>query len=168
MRYDGAAMETVEIPGVPDATPDNGIPAGRVFDIAASADGSLWAVGYLAADPDQAVLARFDGAAWTLYEEPLPASRATRFTTSSLAAGPDGTAWFAFDGGLRSFDGRRLAELPGRGVSLRRRRRPRRHRLVQRRRRPPHPERALTGQGPRGSGPGPVFAPIGRGFPKGG
>jgi hypothetical protein len=105
MRYDGAAMVTVEIPGVPDATPDNGIPAVRVFEIAPASGGGLWVVGYLAADPDQAVLARFDGGAWSLNEGPLDGVSGGALHYLNLAVGPDGVVWFAFDGGLRSFAG---------------------------------------------------------------
>jgi len=105
VRYDGRALGVVEITGVPDETPDNGMPAVRVFEIAAAPDGGLWAVGYLAADPDQAVVARYDGTDWILVERALDDVSGNALHYLDLAVGPDGTAWFAFDGGLRSFDG---------------------------------------------------------------
>jgi len=105
MHYDGAALEAVQIPGIPDPTPDNRIPAARVVAIAAAPDGCLWAAGYLAADPSRVVVARFDGRAWIIYDWPFagPSSTAPRI---SVAVGPDGVVWFAFEEGLGSFDGR--------------------------------------------------------------
>ena len=116
MRYDGAAMETVEIPGVPDATPDNADPRRCASSTSRpSADGRLWAVGYLAADPNQAVLARSTARTWTLYDWPSAASRATRSTGPRPGGGARRRRlvrlrrWPAL---LRRHD---LAELPGRG-----------------------------------------------------
>jgi hypothetical protein len=103
-HYDGTAMAVVDIPGVPDATPDNAQPAVRVFEVEADPDGRLWAVGYLASDPRQAALARFDGADWTLIDWPFAPPTALPLDID-LAAGPDGVMWFACNEGLRSYDG---------------------------------------------------------------
>jgi len=103
-RYDGHTMEVFPIPGVPDPTPDNGIFPVRVFEVEAAPNGYLWAVGYLAADPRQAVLACYDGAAWTLVDWPFPPPAELPLAVD-ISAGPDGVMWFAFHDGLRSFDG---------------------------------------------------------------
>jgi hypothetical protein len=103
-RYDGATMQTVTISGIPDPTPDNGIPAAWIFEIEGAPNGDLWAVGYLAADPRQAALARFDGADWTLYEWPFAPPEELPLDID-IAAGPDGVIWFALHNGLHSFDG---------------------------------------------------------------
>ena len=103
-HYDGTAMAVVDIPGVPDETPDNAQPAVRVFEVAADPGGRLWAVGYLAADPLRAVLARFDGDAWTLIDWPFPPPAELPLDID-ISAGPDGVMWFADNGGLRSYDG---------------------------------------------------------------
>jgi len=103
-RYDGAALAVVDIPGVADDTPDNGQPAVRVFEVEADPDGRLWAVGYLASDPKQAVLARYDAAAWVLIDWPFPPP-AEMPLDIDLAAAPDGKMWFAGNDGLRSYDG---------------------------------------------------------------
>jgi hypothetical protein len=104
VRYDGAAWEIVEVAGIPDATPDNGMPAVGAFAVEAAPDGDVWVAGYLAAAPREIVLARFDGSDWTRYDWPYsePAGAASHF---AVAAGPDGVIWFAFEGGLASFDG---------------------------------------------------------------
>jgi hypothetical protein len=103
-HYDGHTMEVFPIPGVPDPTPDNGILPVRVFEVETAPNGDLWAVGYLAADPRQAVLARFDGTVWNLVGWPFPPPAELPLDID-MAAGPDGVIWFAFYDGLRSFDG---------------------------------------------------------------
>ena len=103
-HYDGHTMEVFPIPGVPDPTPDNGIPPVRVFQVETAPNGDLWAVGYLAAVPRQAALARFDGVAWTLHDWPFAQPEELPLDVD-MAAGPDGVIWFAFYDGLRSFDG---------------------------------------------------------------
>jgi hypothetical protein len=103
-HFDGAAMEQLQVPGIPDATPDNSLPASYVTDIAAASDG-LWAVGYLVADPDRAVLARLYGSDWAIYDWPHANPTGPALRGMNLTVGPDGVVWFAFDGGLRSFDG---------------------------------------------------------------
>ncbi len=104
MHYDGVTMEVVPIPGVPDPTPDNNMPAVRVFEIEAAPNGDLWVIGYLNADPRQAVLAQFVGDAWKLYDWPFP-QPADLPLEVDLSAGPDGVMWFAFGDGLQSLDG---------------------------------------------------------------
>ena len=104
MRYDGAIMEVVPIPGVPDPTPDNNMPAVRVFEIEAAPSGDLWVIGYLNADPRQAVLARFVNDTWRLYDWPFPQPVDLPLEVD-LSVGPDGVMWFAFGEGLQSFDG---------------------------------------------------------------
>lgn len=103
-RYDGTAMAVVDIPGVPDDTPDNGQPPVRVFEVEVDPDGRLWAAGYLAADPLQAVLAWYDGTGWALVDWPFPPPPEIPVDVD-LAAGPDGVMWFACNDGLRSYDG---------------------------------------------------------------
>ena len=103
-RYDGVAMEVVTIPGVSDPTPENNMPAVRVFEIEAGRDGGLWAVGYHNAEPRRAGLARYDGAVWTLVDWPFsPPSEGP--LEADLAVGPAGRVWAAFGDGLWSFDG---------------------------------------------------------------
>ncbi len=104
MHYDGVTMEVVPIPGVPDPTPGNNMSTVRVFEIEADSNGDLWVIGYLNADPRQAVLARLAGGAWELYDWPFPQPMDLPLEVD-LSAGPDGVMWFAFGDGLRSFDG---------------------------------------------------------------
>jgi hypothetical protein len=105
VRYDGETASPVQIPGIPDATPGNGVPAVGVFAVEATPGGSLWVVGYRAADPDQAVLAEFDGTNWTIHDWPFANPSGASLHALNAAAAPDGVIWFAFDGGLRSFNG---------------------------------------------------------------
>jgi hypothetical protein len=104
MRYDGDAMEITPIGDVTDQTPDNGIPAIGVSSLDVTPDGSVWSVGYLAADPTQTVVSRFDGTAWHRYEWPYPDPDGVAADVDA-AVGPDAVIWFAFDRGLASFDG---------------------------------------------------------------
>jgi len=89
-----------------DDAPDSGIGPVGVFDIEVAPNGDVWVGGFVTADWDQVVLARYYGAEWTVYDWPFadrsPAGEVLFF---DLAVGPDGTLWLSFPGGLGSYDG---------------------------------------------------------------
>ena len=118
MYYDGTEMRVVTITGVPDAEPDDAMPAVRVFEVEVAADGGVWAVGYLNADPRQGVLARLGDGEWQVVDWPFPASD-DGLVDVDAAASPDGTMWFAAGtGGLWSFDGALWREHLGGAAAL--------------------------------------------------
>ena len=106
MRLDGQIMEAVPIGEYQDDAPDSGIGPVGVFDIEVAPNGDVWVGGFVTADWDQVVLARYYGAEWTVYDWPFadrsPAGEVLFF---DLAVGPDGTLWLSFPGGLGSYDG---------------------------------------------------------------
>lgn len=104
MHFDGVTMEVVDVPGIPDPTPDNNMPAIRVFEVEATPSGELWIAAYVNAEPSRGILARFDGIAWVLYDWPSPRSAEVP-VEADLSAGPDGTMWLADGNGLFAFDG---------------------------------------------------------------
>lgn len=106
MRYDGQTMETVRIGDYQDPWPDDAVGPVWVFDIEAAPNGDVWIGGSEFRDAGRVVLARFDGAEWTVYDWPFangsPEGEPFPF---DLAVGPDGTLWVNFPGGLGSYDG---------------------------------------------------------------
>ena len=113
MRYHGQTMETVQIGDYKDPRPDEAMGPVGVFDIEVAPNGDTWVGGWVVGDwgqdPlwDQEVLARYDGAEWTLYDWPFtkPANSLRQQLLFDLAVGADGTLWVAFPGGLGSYDG---------------------------------------------------------------
>jgi len=102
LRYDGAGLEPVPVGDFPDPAGEEG--AVGIWAIEVTLDGNVWVGGWLSADWDQVVLARFDGTAWTQYEwfTDHPGISAV---IVELAAGPDGLLWVGGQSGLASLDG---------------------------------------------------------------
>jgi hypothetical protein len=105
-RYAGGAMEAVQI-GDYHPNPSSLMGPVMVFDLEVAPNGDLWVGGFGSGDYEgQVVLARYDGAEWTVYDWPFadrsPAGEVLFF---DLAVGPDGTLWLSFPGGLGSYDG---------------------------------------------------------------
>lgn len=99
MRYDGASLQSLEIPNLP-------APGGAVgvLAIEAGPDGSLWVGGYLSSNWDEVILARFDGDAWSFHDWPTDHTDLPQLIFD-LAAAPDGVLWAGGQTGLASFDG---------------------------------------------------------------
>ncbi len=78
-----------------------------IWDLAATANGEVLVVGQDVspggeAPPGDPWLARFDGTAWTVFDEGVGPSMSYE---GSIAAAPDGSIWAATDHGLARFDG---------------------------------------------------------------
>jgi hypothetical protein len=93
-RYDGATWEEIQMIGDYPTTGDRSI---MVAAFEGAPNGDLWISGWVP-DTDAWVLARFDGNAWTVHDQPS-------LGVAGMAVGPDGTAWLAVEDGLISFDG---------------------------------------------------------------
>jgi hypothetical protein len=116
MRFDGQTMEAAQIGDYQDTSPDSAVGPVGVFDIEVAPNGDLWVGGFGAADWDQVVLARYDGAEWTLYDWPFAdSSEEGEVLFFDLAVGPDGVVRVGFPGGLGSFDGEDWTRIEGIG-----------------------------------------------------
>lgn len=102
VRCDGAALEPVPVGDFPDPAGEEA--AVGIWSIEATPDGDVWVGGWLSADWDQVVLARFDGTGWTQYEW-FAAHPDISAVIVELAAGPDGMLWVGGQSGLASLDG---------------------------------------------------------------
>jgi hypothetical protein len=102
MRHDCATLEVVQ---VGDLETSGGMGAVGISSLETAPNGDLWVGGFLGDDWERVVLARFDGETWTLYDWPFADTSGVGVLPFDMAVGPDGVVWFAFEGGLGSFDG---------------------------------------------------------------
>jgi len=84
--------------------PEGAEGAVAVYTLEVAPDQSLWVGGWPSADWHQVVLARFDGAAWELYDWPADHTDEPGLLFE-LAAAPGGVLWMGTQTGLFSFDG---------------------------------------------------------------
>ena len=106
VRYDGTTLQAVGIVDQQGASPDTEPASVGILAIEPAPNGNLWVGGYLAADRDHVVVAHLDDEEWTVYDWPFPdTSSMGQALNFGIAVGPDNVVWFAFDGGLGSFDG---------------------------------------------------------------
>ena len=119
LRYDGNTLEAVTIGELED---DPGTSEGyshvSVWAMAAAPNGDLWVRGFLGLDLGDALVARFDGETWTVYDWPFEDPTPNTESPVDLAVGPDGVVWLALETGLGSFDGTRwITHLEGTWIS---------------------------------------------------
>jgi hypothetical protein len=104
IRYHGDTVEEVHIGDYPDPWPATALGPVGVFALEAAPNGDMW-VGGILDGSFEFVVARFNGEAWTIYDWPFPDPSDLADSLADMAMGPDGVLWFAFQGGLASFDG---------------------------------------------------------------